>query len=32
MKTLLETFINAACGDAVCNAWESTTFCPADCP
>jgi hypothetical protein len=31
-KTVFETFLNAACGDGVCNAWESTSFCPADCP
>ncbi len=31
-KVVFETFINAACGDGVCNPWESTTFCPADCP
>ncbi|MFP2907118.1 hypothetical protein ACLESD_19125 [Pyxidicoccus sp. 3LFB2] len=30
-KAVFETFINASCGDAVCNAWESSTFCPADC-
>ena len=30
-KAVFETFINASCGDGVCNAWESTTFCPADC-
>jgi hypothetical protein len=30
-KAVFETFINASCGDGVCNAWESSTFCPADC-
>jgi hypothetical protein len=30
-KAVFESFLNASCGDAVCNAWESA-FCPADCP
>jgi hypothetical protein len=30
-KAVFETFLNAACGDGVCNPWESTSFCPADC-
>ncbi|MCP3061362.1 hypothetical protein LXT21_21505 [Myxococcus sp. K38C18041901] len=31
-KAVLETFLNASCGDAVCQPWETTTVCPADCP
>ncbi|QSQ25568.1 hypothetical protein JY651_11815 [Pyxidicoccus parkwayensis] len=30
-KAVFETFLNAACGDGVCNSWESSSFCPADC-
>ncbi|WP_164014381.1 hypothetical protein [Pyxidicoccus trucidator] len=30
-QAVFETFVNASCGDTVCNAWESSTFCPADC-
>lgn len=30
-KAVFENFLNAACGDGVCNAWESSSFCPADC-
>jgi hypothetical protein len=31
-KAVLETFLNASCGDAVCNAWETPSVCSADCP
>jgi hypothetical protein len=31
-KAVLETFLNASCGDAVCDAWETRSVCAADCP
>ncbi len=31
-KAVLETFLNASCGDAVCDAWETPSVCSADCP
>ncbi|MDY7229330.1 hypothetical protein [Hyalangium rubrum] len=31
-KAVLETFLNASCGDAVCDAWETASVCGADCP
>jgi len=30
-KAVLETFLNASCGDAVCDAWETRSVCAADC-
>jgi hypothetical protein len=31
-KAVLETFLNASCGDAVCDVWETPSVCSADCP
>lgn len=31
-KAVLETFLNASCGDSVCDAWETRSVCGADCP
>lgn len=30
-QALLETFLNASCGDALCQPWESTSACFLDC-
>ncbi|MCP3168658.1 hypothetical protein [Myxococcus qinghaiensis] len=30
-KAVLETFLNASCGDAICQPWETPASCPADC-
>jgi hypothetical protein len=31
-KAVLETFLNASCGDLVCQPWETPSTCSADCP
>ncbi|HEX5749737.1 MAG TPA: hypothetical protein VFZ09_26130 [Archangium sp.] len=30
-KAVFETFLNSACGDSVCDAWETPASCSADC-
>lgn len=31
-QALFEAFLNASCGDALCQPWESSTVCAMDCP
>lgn len=31
-QAVLETFLNASCGDSVCDAWETRSVCSTDCP